>query len=375
MDRNTDQQGFINFRRGKHVLGVGVNLLEPATSRALPNKRLEIAFGIKNAFTTDEKGIIHHFRSDVVKLLTKAQWSNIEAEFRQTIQDQIKNSDGFVNLASITQSLSLRLALRVLFNTDLSQISESDIQTVADGTNRIWLESKGKACDDISSFSEHVEFHQALRRLCLDRDPTCPSTNPMNLILPAFETMWRVTLRLFLETVDNAQWRQLLCRFASEPTKENFEQPMDGTGDMISTKDVVTEGLYVYPPTRRVHRSFKTSESSPPVIMRGDIEAAHSDENVWANALKFEPARWHEGERNHNDILTFGAGQFTCPAKPVFAPWAVGLLVGLLLSGFEGSTLCIKEAGGKKSRPFVRPHGRLENGREDYLDVDLKLPN
>ncbi|KAI1521642.1 hypothetical protein PtrSN001C_012156, partial [Pyrenophora tritici-repentis] len=30
-------------------------------------------------------------------------------------------------------------------------------------------------------------------------DPTKPTENPMNLLLPAYETMWRVVIRCFLE--------------------------------------------------------------------------------------------------------------------------------------------------------------------------------
>lgn len=363
--------------KAKLVPGLGRNLLSPAAARALPNRRLQKAFGIENAFTSDDTKFIHSFRREVVNLLnlSEAQWHEVGLLLRQGVQSHITSSDGIVNLAKIAQSLSLRLALNILFETDLSEVSENDIQFVADGTNRIWIESKGKHLKQISPFSEHVQFQQALLRLCPDAEPTNPMRNPMNLILPAFETMWRVTLRLFLEVVDKMTWSQMLLQYAQSPTKNNFEKPIKGSVHEISAKDVVHEALYVYPPTRRVHRLFKPSRTATPVLLRGDIEAAHSDDSIWDHALAFDPTRWHGGACKHKDILTFGIGESTCPAKHVFAPRAIGLLVGILLSEFRGSLLYVKKDEDGSMQRFIHPRGRLENGREDYLDVYFRLPN
>ncbi|KZZ90892.1 Cytochrome P450 [Ascosphaera apis ARSEF 7405] len=288
--------------KAKLVPGLGRNLLSPAAARALPNRRLQKAFGIENAFTSDDTKFIHSFRREVVNLLnlSEAQWHEVGLLLRQGVQSHITSSDGIVNLAKIAQSLSLRLALNILFETDLSEVSENDIQFVADGTNRIWIESKGKHLKQISPFRSVHE---------------------------------------------------------------------------ISAKDVVHEALYVYPPTRRVHRLFKPSRTATPVLLRGDIEAAHSDDSIWDHALAFDPTRWHGGACKHKDILTFGIGESTCPAKHVFAPRAIGLLVGILLSEFRGSLLYVKKDEDGSMQRFIHPRGRLENGREDYLDVYFRLPN
>ncbi|KAI5286713.1 hypothetical protein KEM54_006568 [Ascosphaera aggregata] len=362
-----------------HVPGVGTNLLPPALARAVPNKRLQRAFGIENAFTSDDIEFIRSFRQDIVSLLAVQDdgWSEIRHLLYDTIRSRIEDSKEFINLAILTQSLAMRLALKVIFGTDISQVLEADVATVANATNRIWLESKSREVDDITPVVEHSEVQDALRRLCPRSDPLDRFQNPMNKILPAFETMWRVSLRLFLEARENQVWTRELVQYAQAPTKENFQRSNDDSAQLhISAKDIVIEALRLYPPTRRVHRQFRTS-ATPNISTteRGDIETAHLQESFWGNdAKKFDPSRWRRNSYDYSDILTFGTGAFTCPAKHVFAPRAVGLLAGLLLAAFEDKSLYVHVGWkGEDIRPFFRQQGRLDNTREGYLDVEVGM--
>lgn len=64
-----------------------------------------------------------------------------------------------------------------------------------------------------------------------------------------------------------------------------------------------------------------------------DIEACHSEAAIWGlDAKEFKLERW-EGvtKEQKKAFLPFGAKPFICPAKPVFGPWLIHLLVGSLL--------------------------------------------
>lgn len=68
-----------------------------------------------------------------------------------------------------------------------------------------------------------------------------------------------------------------------------------------------------------------------------DIESLHIDEGIWGvNALKFVPERWNEiSDLQEKAFMPFGNKPFVCPAKPVFGPRVIALVVGALLAVFE----------------------------------------
>src|SRR5438045_194821 len=89
---------------------------------------------------------------------------------------------------------------------------------------------------------------------------------------------------------------------------------------------------------RRVRRAFKGSQSDDVRIFAADVEASHTDPWIWdRDPTKFLPARWNSLTKDQKkSFMPFGCGPFVCPAKQVFGPWIIALLVGALAKGYKG---------------------------------------
>src|SRR4030095_1296585 len=112
-----------------------------------------------------------------------------------------------------------------------------------------------------------------------------PRDNPLNFIIPAFESLWRIVLRLLLEVMfatgyQNPEWQEIVVAFLRDPTKENFQKSTPTTKGLVSPEDLVFEALRLYPPTGRVRRAFKTTSASDTGVSVADIETCHIDEQI-----------------------------------------------------------------------------------------------
>lgn len=130
-------------------------------------------------------------------------------------------------------------------------------------------------------------------------DPTIPEHNPMNWILPAFETMWRVVIRCILgirfrQANDGGKWSHVLAEYlakikCSEAYKwypEIFHEA-GPESEGIAPLHVVKEALRLYPPTRRVHREFDGETCA------ANIEECHRLEILCGQDPSiFKPERW-----------------------------------------------------------------------------------
>lgn len=86
--------------------------------------------------------------------------------------------------------------LHVLFGVDPSEINLDEARTATDAINRLWIQSKND--DIIPSLHDQTALNSALKKL-LPKEYPCDSTaNPLNLIMPAYETLWRVVLLTFV---------------------------------------------------------------------------------------------------------------------------------------------------------------------------------
>jgi hypothetical protein len=141
-------------------------------------------------------------------------------------------------------------------------------------------------------------------------DPKVPEKNPMNLLLPAYETMWRVVMRCFLEVrhrnaPNGPKWTETLLRYLLELQTSNFnpseafhrenEIESETEINIVRPAEIVKEALRLYPPTRRVHRTFDG------VPLSADIETCQRFELLGDDdPLTFRPERWQNiyvGER------------------------------------------------------------------------------
>ncbi|PLB36138.1 uncharacterized protein BDW47DRAFT_118970 [Aspergillus candidus] len=269
--------------------------------RALANQRLCAVFGISNAFTNDNHGEVERFIRDTRNRLrlSSGDWEQLSyvtyASARHTLNLHASSTSG-VSLVNLVQILTLRVVLLVLFAMDDEAIYTSDDNLVklASEINKAWMQSKDPS--EVHPFEDNISLQKSITAIFPKADRLHGAENPLNLILPGFETMWRISLRVFLEVgfktgLRNPHWRQMLAAFTRQPTKSQFERRSHRG---VSAGMLIHEALRLYPPTRRIYRAADSAESSSNKGMFAfDVEASHHATSAWGStATEFKPERW-----------------------------------------------------------------------------------
>lgn len=163
-----------------------------------------------------------------------------------------------VPIASVSQVLCLTVVLSIILHVDVDKTQYKDVLKLANAINRIWISSKDADDGRRPSYQTERAFHDILTSIFPNIEIGNPASNPLNLILPSFETLWRIVLRTsmevgFLAGSRSPEFKQALVEFIRSPTREQFNQKFNPS---ISASNVISEALRLYPPTRRVHRHF-----------------------------------------------------------------------------------------------------------------------
>ncbi|OCK84823.1 hypothetical protein K432DRAFT_413699 [Lepidopterella palustris CBS 459.81] len=348
-----------------------INMRPPLKSRAIPNARLIDTFGIDNAFTTSAEKHKTKFKTQTTLLLNRQKgdfgWDRLRDEARKLVQDDL--NEHTVPLVPLVQTVTLRLTFAVLFNVDPQTITHEKASFIGHEINRLWLASK--ASGSAPKWAKQRKFHDTLLSILPNHNPLDRTQNPLNLILPAYETLWRVILRCFIEVVylctdtDSCIWRKELQCF--------FDNPTTYEPDELSALVIAKEALRLYPPTRRVYRNFLISPS-PTTPRKGeliaaDIEAYHRDPSIWGSEPKtFRPSRWSTVNMPNDRLLAFGAKPFLCPAYNDFGVKMIALLTAALAEGV-GKDWALE---GKKGVLPEPGQGPMEGGRTAYEDCILR---
>ncbi|KAJ5617230.1 hypothetical protein N7537_002344 [Penicillium hordei] len=360
------------------------NILSPHQAKAMANRHLPIAFGIDNSFTQTDSIHASMFVQKVKPLinLSAKQWQGV-SEFARVMtnhwiehgfsgvdrsggsschegnhdSNMIRVDRNRINIASLAQILSLKVVLCLFFKQrPQDQACDENLLSLAQSINRVWISSKLKSAEnDIPRFEDDVLLQTSLANIFGKHD--LPEDNPLNLILPSFETMWRIVLRAFLEVrfatgKEVREWRDTMVAFAENPTKLQFEagavspssnEPRISDTQCVqispSAKQIVLESLRLYVPTRHVHRAYQWDQAmgTSHEIKSADIEGCHLRSDIWgSDAEIFNPNRWSILTPAQGDaFMPFGCPPFECPAKPTFGPRMIGVLVGSLLAVLE----------------------------------------
>ncbi|KAL2831503.1 hypothetical protein BDW59DRAFT_157928 [Aspergillus cavernicola] len=357
------------------MLGTGMNKLGPLHSRAIPNNRIHRVFGIENAFTSTDVKYVEQFVGLARRLvnLKPSDWERLSQVTFEALQRWLVGSSS-IHLESLIQVLSLRatlLALSKFSDPRLCQVRDTDILDLARAINHTWISSKR---GEERPFAENHILQASIQAIFLDRDLRTPKDNPLNLIIPGFETLWRVVLRGYVEIGflagrQHPEWRQMLAAFAQGPTREQFLWKHGE--DSISCEDLVNEVLRLYPPTRRIHRTYKSDMAAKSIGMAADLEACHRLNEIWGtDAMDYDPRRWRRLEKAQKEaFMPFGSTPFECPARPIFGPRIIGLLIGTLFREICGDWV-LKLHGRGFPDPSV-PIKRLSNERSALSEAYL----
>ncbi|KAK4543468.1 hypothetical protein LTR36_005611 [Oleoguttula mirabilis] len=376
--RSADLQECVEIIKTQHLSSHGlINVLKMAESRARPNQRLVVAFGVNNCFTTSDHDRCQKFRNQVVPKLKVdfGKWKLTAASVKGVVQNELRRSDQVFNLSAVVRMVTLKSVLHPLLEFDTARVDVDDsIRCIAEEINKQCVRSKDydKSAPDQPdwAFPNQIELRDALsavfpvpwtkafrNRMLQAISTVIPQLkagegleNPLNLILPGYETVWRVVLRCFVELTARSHpnatvWSNSLQAFSNNPTRDQLEGKTVA-GAAVSASNIAREALRLYPPTRRIHREYQKEDGST-IVVAADIEAMQRDPAAWGeDALTFRPERWQnisykEGEAPN--FLPFGGKPFSCPARQRHgsgeAPFGVSmiaLLVGALVAETSG---------------------------------------
>ncbi|KAI2618995.1 hypothetical protein GGS26DRAFT_595683 [Hypomontagnella submonticulosa] len=351
-------------------------------ARASPNERLVKAFGIENSFTTFDK-VIHN------KFLKKSRHAmqdmnsekligffNVARIALQRTLFHLNRPMGSQSLAELTRSFVFMATLHRFFGLDPSGVNIDDALQATDSINRLWMESKTPQPD----LHEHRErLEAALKRLLPSHFPCEPEYHPLNTIIPAYETMWRVVLLTFISAGFRNTDRESIISFqqfvASAPLCFHGNWGSDNDQHAIIL-NFAKEGLRLYPPTRRIRRAVPNPLDGTHDFRAADIEACHRDPSIWGpDAAQYRPSRFrtqrHPGEAHapytadmKRAYMPFSVGKHRCPAADKFGERAIMVLVVVLARALgtsqSGSRIRLGDRALERDLTLPLPSGRLD---------------
>ncbi|KAI4156219.1 MAG: hypothetical protein LQ340_000442 [Diploschistes diacapsis] len=426
---------------GNYASATGAALLH---ARAGPNQRLRRCFGVNNAFTSSDETLHTGFKDSATKMirLNFQQWLEIRDAARSSIIQELdlqRQHQGChkqpIPIIPLMQGLTLGPVLHLIRwqypnQTKGVTTSVTVLHSLAEAINQSWMMSKVENvpfveamlsrwrlrqymlkalpphrkkvpfCSGIFGKLVHtLSYYQTLRWLVVGGQPGADYAdmeNPINYILPAYETTWRVALLCLVEIRERSRygcgvqrkdvWIKLLRGFLESPTKSQLckraECSLDTDQPAETAEMIAKEALRLYPPTRRVYRDFDagptTDKGSGPwvgsakISLAADVEACQRNNISFTNSKDpvglqgFWPARWAHipGRVERNEFLAFGATPLQCPARAGFGYSMIALLVAVVLEAFDDEWDFIATVDEMKD---VRsPEAPLRTGRSDY---------
>jgi len=351
-------------------------LKSPEYSRCKPNKWLINTLSIVNPFTIDSQSLLTGFKNKVLTTLKK--WCNDDnyEELVLTIGNRIDHRLSILQSNNSKFCLS-KLVKQVTLDSFLSGIlnvnaNEDLLTELPDLIIHLWKNRDDKKAQDRrqelliankdnfskSEFWQQIQTvlsnHSAIISQTATNDFNEKISNPLNIIVPGWETMWRVVFYSLLELLRHPELLKELRLQLNYPSKLHQKCSL--------LKWILKETLRLYPPTKNIYRTnLKTGQD-----VRINVQQIHRDKNVWgSDALDFRPDRFKENLTAEQEkcYLPFS---ISCPARHGFAYGFAGAIVAEILIRCPTFTI----ADGSSSLPTDQ---LLDMARDSYNDL-LVIP-
>ncbi|KAK1777889.1 hypothetical protein QBC45DRAFT_443131 [Copromyces sp. CBS 386.78] len=291
--------------------------------RALANSRLVVAFGIDTSLTSSSVSVHKEFRKLANASISKsnADWQKLYEVAMNFLQRE-KIGRNTVHLAECVRCLCFVVVLVSQFEADLTKLDGSIVKQVTDEINTQWL--KSKVNDGTLKRSEKLK--QYLYTLFEDPEKSVvtgaaiSSTQALGLIMPQYETLWRVVLLTYVTAYHRQSDRRSL--------KKRVRDVPACLGNAAIEKEALKlakEGLRLYPSNNSIYRALPGT--GPPIS--ADVQACHRYFDVWGrDALEFRPERFDNlTPLQDKAYFPFSLGSHTCPASSGFGYRIVTMLV------------------------------------------------
>ncbi|KAJ3807602.1 hypothetical protein F5876DRAFT_47740 [Lentinula aff. lateritia] len=367
-----------------HSESPSASVSELLKARSLANQRLRYTFNLTNTFVKAETDIHNTFVAQMKDLIRAqrrhGQWVEFLHIARQAftceLNSYVPTEEGFsAAFTDFIQILTLRIIVVALLDPDrgMESIDAEDLRVSAMLITKLWGISKSRKIssavplmsdpctspdiDDLTTLNYH------LRRLLPDTEKY---PNPINFVIPTWETLWRVVATCLAHVHENVEFRRMFEELLEDPTSERFKTP--SLDSKLCADWIVSETLRLHPPSRHISRSFVVEQ--PPFLQFvrsllprsvthhlrltplirseiADVEGVHLSVGIWgADVLEFNPRRWarYTSSSEAPTLFAFGYGPLICIGK-IWAPMAAALIVGAVLEGIEREELEIVGTG------------------------------
>ncbi|CAF0804538.1 unnamed protein product [Adineta ricciae] len=294
---------------------------------------------IVNPFTIESESLLKAFKIKVINTLFQWSTQNKYEELVSTIGTCIGHR--LVLLQSNTNKLPLsKLVKQVTLDAFLSTIlginvNEDLLTELPDLIIHLWKNrtdttARRRLQELFSANKNHFsqsEFWQHLQTILSDHmdnilkitknDFDEKVSNPLNIIVPGWETMWRVVFYSLLELLRRPD---LLEELRTQLNNLPNSHP-------LLLEWVLKETLRLYPPTKNIYRTNVQTDEQVCISVL-DI---HRNKTVWgADALNFRPERFQR-ELTDEQKLCYLPFSISCPARHKFAYTFAGALVSQIL--------------------------------------------
>ncbi|KAG7453144.1 uncharacterized protein BT62DRAFT_925683 [Guyanagaster necrorhizus] len=307
-------------------------------ARASPNQRLVRAFALTNTFVKEDEFSHTQFRKGAQGLLAKANdWHRFKRIADHAVLSSLPSTSTVARVDTFVQAVTLRVILVGLLGTEDSEdatLPSSSIETVSSLITKLWALSKHPEPIDPTLLPL---LNQHLRTLVPD---TNAYPNPLDFVIPAWETMWRVVATTFAHVYKNDRFRRTLEELHANPSIPQFRlHDRDA-----SAEDIIIEAMRLHPPSKHISRlisflpSFLPRWRSFETLHVADILAAHFSPAIWGPSVEtFDPSRHTtRTPKREEGFLAFGYGRLQCVAKN-WAPMAAATILSSILAGIDGS--------------------------------------
>ncbi|KAG2157006.1 hypothetical protein DEU56DRAFT_762719 [Suillus clintonianus] len=306
-------------------------------ARSIPNQRLVKALGISSTFVSDDPGVHDAFTREAKVLITtvtaKDGWSRL-VDVTETCVNRFLDAKS-LDFATFVQSVTFSVVLAGLLGTDIEDLDPADVAFVTKAINERWAQSKSSIAqptDVLDRINDHIV------RWVPDR------TNPLNLIIPAYETMWRVAATAVVYSNRNCLLREAFISYNENPTDDQF-RALATEGPSVEA--IISEVLRLHPPTRHITRSVVVPWWKKPFVPSldvADVEEAQKSILFGSDPESFNPMRFHASPSGpkRDQLYAFGHGKLKCVAAS-WAPPAAAVITAKIMAKLDDVELKLKE--------------------------------
>lgn len=293
-------------------------------SRAKANDHLRRSFGIMNPFVIGDE----MFHDKYVKIVRQRVGSTLDwsavVDVVVATASQIPTMTGISDIRSGIRIIVMSVALEIV---GVNGYSLEQLTRVSELINILWIHAKRGVSTSplrnelyaILQQWQHDDFVQELARVSSIRD----SPALLSVLIPAYETMYRVVLPLIYHTHGTIAFHQFLSPNVS------FSQLSAGTGQGYPYLALIQETLRLYPVVKRIKRSTFWEDIAI------DVEAIHLDSTTWENSTDFDPERWTRVSCR-GGFIPFGAGPGRCVANERIVGMVVCIVLGVVEDKLKG---------------------------------------